>query len=128
MGQRGDLSFSRHRFVAMTDASPEPAPEIEPKELASALEAGAVVIDVRELDEYVESHIAGTRLIPRSELQQRWQEIPTDQGRVYHVCAVGGRSGRAAVALRQAGVDAVNVAGGLKAWRRDGRPVESGQP
>ena len=112
----------------MTDAPPEPAPEVAPKDLAEALEAGAVVIDVRELDEYVESHIAGVRLIPMSELQQRWEEIPTDQGRVYLVCAVGARSGRAAAALRQAGVDAVNVAGGLKAWRRDGRPVEAGNP
>jgi rhodanese-related sulfurtransferase len=112
----------------MSDAAPEPAPEVATKDLASALEAGAVVIDVRELDEYTEAHIAGVRLIPMSELQQRWQEIPVDQGRVYLVCAVGGRSGRAAAALRQAGVDAVNVAGGLKAWRRDGRPVESGNP
>jgi rhodanese-related sulfurtransferase len=112
----------------MSDGTPEPAPEVDLDDLAAALEDGAVVVDVRELDEYVEAHIPGVTLIPLSELQQRWQEVPADRGTVYMVCAGGGRSKRAATALRQAGVDAVNVAGGIKGWIKTGRPVESGQP
>ena len=42
------------------------------------------------------------------------------------VCAVGGRSAQAVGFLLACGVDAVNVAGGTKAWHQSGRPVETG--
>lgn len=107
--------------------SPPPAPEIGLDELAAALQEGATVVDVRELDEYVEAHVPGVQLIPLSEFNERWQEIPAE-GPVYVICAVGGRSMKAAVALRSAGIDAFNVAGGTNAWRKEGRRVETGQP
>ena len=79
------------------------------------------MVDVRERDEYEKAHVPGVRLIPMSELQERWQEIPTDQ-RVYVICQAGGRSLTAATALRQAGVDAVSVAGGTGRWEAGGPP------
>jgi rhodanese-related sulfurtransferase len=112
----------------MTDAAvPEKAPEVGFDELEAALRDGKVVVDVRERDEYERAHVAGVRLIPMSELQQRWEEIPSDD-RVYVICQGGGRSLNAATALRQAGVDAVSVAGGTGGWAKEGRPVESGPP
>jgi rhodanese-related sulfurtransferase len=114
------------RFVRVTDTPPA-APEVGVDELAQAMEAGAVVVDVRELDEYVRAHVPGVQLLPLSEFEQRWQEIPSD-GPVYVICGSGPRSMRAAIALRQAGVDAINVAGGTRAWVNEGRPVETGQP
>lgn len=107
--------------------TPSPAPEVGLDDLARAMDEGAVVVDVRELDEYVEVHVPGVTLIPLSEFEQRWQEVPAD-GPVYVICAAGSRSMKAATALRQAGVDAFNVAGGTKAWQGEGRPVETGQP
>ncbi|MEY2478150.1 MAG: hypothetical protein QOG87_3465 [Actinomycetota bacterium] len=107
--------------------TPPPAPEVGLDELAKAIDEGAVVVDVREVDEYAEAHVPGVRLIPLSEFQQRWEEIPGD-GPVYVICAVGGRSMKAATALRQAGIDAFNVAGGTNAWKGEGRPIESGAP
>jgi rhodanese-related sulfurtransferase len=46
------------------------------------------------------------------------------------ICHVGGRSVVAAEALLRAGVDAVNVDGGMDAWERAGLPVvtDSGEP
>jgi rhodanese-related sulfurtransferase len=114
------------RFVRVTDTPPA-APEVGVDELAQAMEEGAVVVDVRELDEYVRAHVPGVQLLPLSEFEQRWQEIPSD-GPVYVICGSGPRSMRAAIALRQAGVDAINVAGGTRAWVNEGRPVETGQP
>jgi rhodanese-related sulfurtransferase len=102
--------------------------EVTTAELASAMEAGAVVVDVREMHEYVKGHVPGIALVPMSEIEQRWGEIPADRGTVYLVCATGARSGKVAEALRQAGVDAVNVTGGTKAWAEEGRPLERGQP
>ena len=90
-----------------------------------ALDAGDVVIDVREPDEYERAHVPGVRLIPLSQLQERWGEIPAG-GRVYVVCQAGARSLNAATALRQAGLDAVSVAGGTGKWQEEGRPIETG--
>lgn len=101
-------------------------PEVSLDDLAQALEQGAAVVDVREVDEYVTARIPGVQLIPLSEFQARWEEIPTS-GTVYVVCAAGGRSRKAAAALRQAGVDAVNVTAGTMGWQKEGRPIESGQ-
>ena len=100
--------------------------EVSIDELAEALEAGSLVYDVREKDEFVRGHVPGVRLLPMSEIEQRVEEIPTDQGTVYFVCAVGARSGKVAEALRQQGLDAVNVTGGTKAWMEAGRRLVTG--
>ena len=94
--------------------------------LAEALEAGKLAYDVREKDEFVRGHVPGVRFLPMSEIQERVEEIPTDQGTVYFVCAVGARSGKVAEVLRQQGLDAVNVAGGTKAWMEAGRRLATG--
>ena len=99
--------------------------EVTIDELAEVLEAGKPVYDVREKDEFVRGHVPGVRLLPMSEIEQRVGEIPTD-GTVYFVCAVGARSGKVAEALRQQGLDAVNVAGGTKAWMDAGRRLATG--
>jgi rhodanese-related sulfurtransferase len=52
--------------------------------------------------------------------------MPDDQP-IYVICAVGNRSARAAEALRRAGYDAINVAGGTNKWVEEGRPFESGE-
>jgi rhodanese-related sulfurtransferase len=46
------------------------------------------------------------------------------------VCHVGGRSAAATEALVRAGVEAVNVGGGMAAWQRAGLPVvtDTGEP
>lgn len=101
------------------------APEVDTAELALALEAGAVLLDVRMADEYEQMHVPGARLIPLPELGMRTEEVPPGQ-RVYVICASGGRSLVAAEALNRAGWDSVSVAGGTKAWAAEGRPVRTG--
>lgn len=64
--------------------------------------------------------------IPLGELPARaaeLAELPDDQP-VYVVCRGGGRSAHAAAWLNAAGiVEAVNVAGGMKSWETEGRPL-----
>ncbi|WP_159944270.1 MULTISPECIES: rhodanese-like domain-containing protein [unclassified Nocardiopsis] len=88
---------------------------------------GAYLLDVREDDEWNAGHAPDATHIPLGELGQRAAEVPQDQ-RVYVVCRVGGRSAQAVAALNQAGWDAVNVAGGMRAWEHAGRTMaaESG--
>ena len=100
-------------------------PEIDVAELARRRVEGAPLIDVRQPDEWEEFRAPGAVLIPLPELPERVAEVPAD-GTVYVICLSGGRSAKAVELLRAQGVDAVNVAGGSKAWQEAGNPVESG--
>ncbi len=100
-------------------------PEIDVETLAGLQTAGAVIIDVREVDEYEDGHVAGAVLIPLGEVTERVDEVPTD-GRVYVICKSGGRSARATEWLITQGLDATNVAGGTLAWIDAGRSVVLG--
>lgn len=91
----------------------------------AALGTDASIIDVREPDEYAGAHVAGATNIPLGTLPDRLAEVP--RGRpVFVMCLSGGRSARAATFLRGAGVDAVDVAGGITRWYQEGFPVETG--
>jgi len=99
--------------------------EISVDELASLLDSGAPVIDVRMPDEYEEAHVAGAVLVPLPELPERLGQIP-DESRSYIICKMGGRSMKACEFLATQGYDVVNVAGGTQAWIESGRPIVSG--
>ena len=101
-------------------------PEIDVDELERRLEEGAVLIDVREPDEWVEVRVPGGRLIPLQNVPERLAEIP-EEGTVYVICALGGRSHAAAEFLRGQGRDAVNVFGGTTAWVDADFPTEAGE-
>ncbi len=95
----------------------------------SASTADALLLDVRESDEYDAGHAPGTVLIPLGQLPDRLVEIPRDR-HVVVICRSGNRSGHATVYLRNNEVDAVNMVGGMQAWAAAGLPVEdtSGAP
>lgn len=100
-------------------------PEVDIETFAALHASGVAVIDVREPDEYEGGHVPGAALIPLGEVPERVDEVPEDRT-VYLVCAVGGRSGRAAEHLLAQGRDVVNVAGGTKGWIAAGHPTVTG--
>jgi rhodanese-related sulfurtransferase len=102
------------------------APETDIDTLAAAHADGAVVLDVRQPDEYREAHVPGAVLIPLGELAARQEEIP-DGDPLYVICAAGGRSLTATAALVGAGYPAVSVAGGTNAWVAAGHPYATGE-
>ena len=102
-----------------------PIREIKVDELDGLITVGAVVIDVRELDEWTEARVPGVQLIPLGELEVRSGEIP-EADTVFVICRSGARSLRACEWLVAGGTDAVNVAGGTLAWIDSGRPTETG--
>jgi len=86
----------------------------------------AVLLDVRERDEFAAVRVDGSLFIPMSELGRRLGEVPRDQP-ILVICASGNRSGTVTGQLRDAGWDDVaNVAGGITAWERMGLPVRRG--
>jgi len=95
--------------------------------LDAALSAGAFLIDVREVDEYLSEHVPGAILVPLSELAGRLDECRNPDGGPTHlICKAGGRSANAGAMLASIGVEVVNVAGGTMAWVMSGREVVEG--
>jgi thioredoxin 1 len=101
--------------------------EVRVDELFAAHGNGAVVIDVREPHEFAAGHVAGARLVPMRTLPSQVQDLPTDTG-LYVICESGARSWQATAFLVRHGITAVNVEGGMSAWRGHGYPVETGAP
>lgn len=90
-------------------------PEIDIFEAKKRVEAGSILVDVREQNEYDQERIAGSILIPLSEFQERYEELPKDKELVMQ-CRSGGRSGQATEFLNAQGYNSVNMAGGILAW------------
>ena len=78
-----------------------------------------MLIDVREPFEHASANIAGATLIPMGEVMSQLDALPTDRTVVVQ-CQSGGRSARVTAALRAKGYDAVNLVGGILAWKRSG--------
>ena len=99
------------------------------EEAARRVDEGAILLDVREPDEWEAGHSPDAVHVPLAALAASIDRLDKDQP-IVTVCHVGGRSERAAAALLQRGYDAVNLAGGMQAWQAAGMPVvtESGEP
>ena len=89
------------------------------------IEAGAVVIDVREEGEYAEGHVPGAVNVPIRTLAQNLDKIPADQP-VLVYCASGHRAGMALSNLQALGYDNVrSFPGGWTAWSTSGEEIST---
>lgn len=100
----------------------KPYRSITAAEAQQALAQGAVLLDVREPDEWRAGHAHGARHIPLGQLPQRARELPLGRP-VITVCRSGARSARAAEQLAGQGVAVSNLTGGMRAWQQAGLPV-----
>ena len=87
------------------------------------LRSGATLLDVRDNAEWNAGHAPGAVHVPvRSVADQAPKRIP--QGRpVIVTCRTGARSRGATRLLREKGIDAYNLAGGMSAWESAGGRV-----
>ncbi|WP_433782134.1 rhodanese-like domain-containing protein [Actinomycetospora sp. CA-101289] len=94
--------------------------DVDPAEAQRRVDAGeAVLVDVREPEEWAAGHAPGAVHRPLGTL-----DTAEFAGRsVITTCRGGGRGTRAAEALTEAGVDAANLRGGLRAWAEHGGPI-----
>ena len=77
----------------------------------------AMLIDVREADEFGGGHIPGARNIPLSRLNKVTSAIQDKDMPLYVYCLSGGRSASAAAALKRMGYTEVHNIGGINSYR-----------
>jgi rhodanese-related sulfurtransferase len=117
--------LTQHREVQRQPA----VSAVSPEEAVRRVEEGAVLLDVREPDEWHAGHAPDATHVPLAALAASVDTL--DKGApIVAVCRVGGRSERAAAVLLARGYDAVNLGGGMQAWAAAGLPVvsDSGDP
>lgn len=108
----------------------EQIPHVDPQDAVNLVEGeGAVLLDVREQEEWDAGHAPAARHVPMSTISGRAADIPTD-ALVVCVCRSGGRSAAVTEALLNGGWNAVNLEGGMQAWHAAGLPVvdDGGRP
>jgi rhodanese-related sulfurtransferase len=99
--------------------------EVEVDAARNLIAGGAPVLDVRDADEREQVRIEGSIWIPIEELSDRWRELPVD-GTLVVQCAAGSRSFRATKFLREKGLVATSMIGGISAWEARGFPTTNG--
>lgn len=115
-------------FKKLFGAPQQEGPAIGVDEAKRRLHAGkAVLVDVREPDEWQAGHIAEATHIPLGTIAARSSTLPTNR-EILLICRTGNRSALAQERLAQAGVTNVtNVEGGMIAWVEQGYPITTGE-
>ena len=104
------------------------AKSVSPQEAAAWLAAGeAILIDVREADEFRDEHIAYANSLPLSNLNALFEQmnIP-DNRKVIFQCLKGVRGGKACdivISCNKCSNEIFNMDGGIIAWKEAGLPV-----
>jgi len=99
--------------------------EISPQDAAAKSQSGeAVIVDVREKDEWDEEHIPNATHLSRGTIELEIEEkVPDRNAMIICHCGGGGRSALAAETLQKMGYKNVrSMAGGFKAWKAAGLP------
>jgi rhodanese-related sulfurtransferase len=86
----------------------------------------AVVVDVSEATEFAGGHIVGSKNLPSGELEAKLESTVKNKALpLILVCPTGARAGRQVAAAKKLGyANAQALAGGLKAWKEAGLPLE----
>ncbi len=114
-------------LLAQLFGGASPVPSLDAGQVNARLSAKPqpFLLDVRQPEEYREGHIAGATLIPLGNLPGKLDQLPRDR-EIICVCRSGNRSHSATRQLKAAGLNAVNLQGGMLAWARHGLPVKKG--
>ncbi|WP_298616177.1 molybdopterin-synthase adenylyltransferase MoeB [uncultured Thermosynechococcus sp.] len=101
-------------------------PEMTVQELKALMDSGAqdyVLVDVRNPNEYEIARIPGSVLVPLSEIEngpgvEKIRSLLNGHRLLVH-CKMGGRSAKALGILKQAGIEGINIKGGINAWSQE---------
>jgi rhodanese-related sulfurtransferase len=106
------------------DPNLEPFTRLDPAAAAARVKDGAVLVDVREPDEWSAGHAAGAIHVPLAIVFTDFERLPVDRELIF-ICKSGQRSAVASeYAAARGATKLANVEGGTDAWREAGLPIE----
>ena len=111
------------RFKKLVAEAKKNITEISPGDATAKSKSGnAVIIDVRDKDEWDEGHIPGATHMSRGTIEFDIEEkVPDPNAMIICHCGGGGRSALAAESLQKMGYKNVHsMAGGFRAWKAAG--------
>ena len=114
------------RFEKLVADAKKNITEISPQDAAAKLKSGeAVIVDVREKDEWDEGHIPDAIHLSRGTIELDIEEkVPDPNAMIICHCGGGGRGALAAESLQKMGYKNVrNMSGGFKAWKAASLPM-----
>jgi rhodanese-related sulfurtransferase len=114
------------KFEKLVAAAKKNITEISPQDAAAKSKSGqAVIVDVREKDEWDEQHIPDAIHMSRGTIELDIEKkVPDTNALIICHCGGGGRSALAAESLQKMGYKNVrSMAGGFKAWKAAGLPT-----
>ena len=111
---------------AQEAAAQQKMTEMTVVELKALLDSNAndyILIDVRNPNEYQIANIPNSVLIPLPDIENgaaipKIKELVNGYRLIAH-CKMGGRSAKALAILKEAGIEGINVKGGISAWSRE---------
>lgn len=87
-------------------------------------QSGSLLVDVRSPSEYASGHAPGAKNVPFGTIDEKVMEDLKFASTVYVICQSGSRSSIATQQFTKHGVNAINVFGGMQAWKQAGLPIE----
>jgi rhodanese-related sulfurtransferase len=114
------------RFQKLAADAKSHVREISASEARELQQQGAQLIDVRETEEFSSAHAAGAKHLSRGVIELKIEEAAPDLAApIVCYCGGGSRSALVAESLQRMGYSNVaSLAGGFKAWKDAGLPVE----
>jgi rhodanese-related sulfurtransferase len=108
---------------------PSGAKTVSPSEATMLINReDAIILDVRETEEFAKGHLLEARNVPAAKLKDRMGEIDKFKERPLIICCASGvRSASTCGELKKQGFTRLyNLAGGIDAWKAAGLPLKKG--
>lgn len=114
-----------NRFAQITADAKSRIREISPAEAHQQQAKGAILIDVREREEFSQGHAEGAVHLSKGILELRIEDTVSDPATpIICYCGGGSRSALAADNLQKMGyTNVASMAGGFKGWKNEGLPT-----
>ncbi len=119
------LSLATVALIVLGAQQLQAAEGISAKQAQALTQQGALLLDVREADEFATMHAPNAKLVSLGQIPERIHEISAYKNKpIVVVCRSGKRSAKAVKLLQDAGFTQVsNVNGGMNAWENEGLAV-----
>src|SRR5688500_6441914 len=118
--------MSHERFHQLTADAKTRIREVTPAQAREEQSQGAVLVDVRESEEFAQGHAKGAIHLSKGLVELRIEQaVPDVSTPISCYCGGGMRSALAADNLQKMGyTNVASMSGGMKGWRNEGLPME----